>query len=154
MHKRTPLITASVLLGLAATAAVAGPPPRAWGPGYYRPPVVVGPVYPGWRAGYWGGYAAGYWGPGYWGPRVVVTPGVVAPWPYALGGVYALPYAPAPVVVGAVPAPAPVAPEPSYWYYCTQPAGYYPYVQQCSQPWMKVVPQQPGDNSAPPQLAP
>jgi hypothetical protein len=26
-----------------------------------------------------------------------------------------------------------------YWYYCPYPAGYYPYVQQCSTAW-EVVP--------------
>ena len=33
-------------------------------------------------------------------------------------------------------APAPV----SYWYYCTDPAGYYPYVSQCTKAWIPVVP--------------
>jgi hypothetical protein len=155
---RKSFILGGVLLSLVATLAEAGPP-RRWGPGgpgYYRPPVVVGPAYPGWRAGYWGaGYwGPGYWGPGYWGPRVVVTtPGLVAPWPYAWGGAYAVPYAAPPVVV-TTPAPAPAVPDTSYWYYCTQPAGYHPYVQECSQPWMKVVPQQPGETATPPRLAP
>jgi hypothetical protein len=27
-----------------------------------------------------------------------------------------------------------------YWYYCEDPAGYYPYVQQCSAPWQQVPP--------------
>ncbi len=31
----------------------------------------------------------------------------------------------------------------SYWYYCQDPAGYYPYVQSCPTPWMKVLPQTP-----------
>jgi hypothetical protein len=156
--KRSLLALAALGLCGAATLAQAGPPPgggRYVGPpgvypgGGYRPfypgyrPVYPGyrPVYPGWRAG--------YWGPGYWGP-----------WPYAWGAAVALPYAVAPLVVNAAP-PAPVivqaapeAPASSYWYYCTQPAGYFPYVQQCSQPWMKVVPQVPGSTSSPPQLAP
>jgi hypothetical protein len=34
------------------------------------------------------------------------------------------------------------APESAYyWYYCTDPAGYYPYVQNCGDAWMTVVPQ-------------
>jgi hypothetical protein len=34
------------------------------------------------------------------------------------------------------------APAPAYyWYYCTNPAGYYPYVQNCNDAWMAVVPQ-------------
>jgi hypothetical protein len=40
------------------------------------------------------------------------------------------------------PAPAPAA---TYWYYCTNPAGYFPYVQNCNKAWIPVVPQ-----SAPP----
>ncbi len=27
-----------------------------------------------------------------------------------------------------------------YWYYCEDPAGYYPYVQQCNGPWEPVPP--------------
>jgi hypothetical protein len=29
----------------------------------------------------------------------------------------------------------------TYWYYCTDPAGYFPYVQTCSRPWIPVLPQ-------------
>ena len=72
-----------------------------------------------------------------------------------------MPYpAVAPLVVNTAPAPQVIVqpalqtPADSYWYYCTQPAGYFPYVQNCSQPWMKVVPQVPGSNNSPPELAP
>jgi hypothetical protein len=34
---------------------------------------------------------------------------------------------------------APMA--PYYWYYCQNPAGYYPYVQQCGGAWQPVAPQ-------------
>ena len=34
------------------------------------------------------------------------------------------------------PAPAPA----TVWYYCPSPAGYYPYVQSCSQQWVSVDP--------------
>lgn len=30
------------------------------------------------------------------------------------------------------------APAPQSWYYCTNPAGYYPYVTQCSVAWQSV----------------
>jgi hypothetical protein len=36
--------------------------------------------------------------------------------------------------------PAPQNPA-NYWYYCADPAGYYPYVQNCPKGWMQVVPQ-------------
>jgi hypothetical protein len=147
-------LIAVAALGLcgAATLVSAGPyhrggrhagPPVVYPGGGYRPFYpAYRPVYPGWRAG--------YWGPGYWG----------GPRPYAWGATVALPYVVAPYVVNTAPAApvivqsAPEAPATSYWYYCTQPAGYFPYVQQCDQPWMKVVPQVPGSSSAPPQLAP
>jgi hypothetical protein len=29
----------------------------------------------------------------------------------------------------------------SFWYYCVEPAGYYPYVKNCNKAWMQVVPQ-------------
>ncbi len=147
-------LLAIAALGLCGAATLASArPPHGGGGRHAGPPVVVvgggyRPFYPGYRPVY-PGWRAGYWGPGYWGP-----------WPYAWGAAVALPYAVAPLVVNTVPAvpvivqPAPEAPATSYWYYCTQPAGYFPYVQQCAQPWMKVVPQVPGSNSSPPQLAP
>ncbi|HWU36839.1 MAG TPA: hypothetical protein VN203_04270, partial [Candidatus Acidoferrum sp.] len=30
--------------------------------------------------------------------------------------------------------------QPTYWYYCQNPQGYYPHVQQCPGGWMTVVP--------------
>jgi hypothetical protein len=29
----------------------------------------------------------------------------------------------------------------NYWYYCTDPAGYFPYVQSCNKAWVPVAPQ-------------
>lgn len=77
------------------------------------------------------GYGYGYgWDP-FWGPPPVY-------------------YAPrAPIVIERDPpvyvqrqpaAPAPAAAPPTTWYYCTKPAGYYPYVQNCSNPWVPVDP--------------
>ena len=44
----------------------------------------------------------------------------------------------------------PRANQANYWYYCTEPAGYYPYVQNCSRNWLQVVPQNvPGAPGAP-----
>ncbi|HJV64569.1 MAG TPA: hypothetical protein VJ550_02425 [Geomonas sp.] len=31
-------------------------------------------------------------------------------------------------------------PEQQFWYYCSDPQGYYPYVQRCPKGWKKVVP--------------
>ena len=64
-----------------------------------------------------------WWGPGWWGP----------PYPY---------YTDPPVVVQQEPPiyPDAVPQTQYYWYYCQNPAGYYPYVQQCPGGWMTVVP--------------
>ncbi|MEA5113136.1 MAG: OmpA family protein [Geobacteraceae bacterium] len=83
--------------------------------GYYR--------YGGYgrHGGYYGG---GVWfGPGWWSPYYPY-------YPYYLH----YPYYPAPPVV---------VPRPSYWYYCRDPEGYYPYVKQCPTGWMRVVPSAP-----------
>jgi hypothetical protein len=41
------------------------------------------------------------------------------------------------------PAPQQPAPADSYWYYCRNPQGYFPYVKSCPEGWMKVVPTPP-----------
>lgn len=46
---------------------------------------------------------------------------------------YPDPYQP-PVVVT-----PPVETAPQYWYYCANPAGYYPYVAQCPGGWQRVA---------------
>lgn len=151
-------ILPGLLLALTAATAQAGPPPGGWRPPGVYPVVpvapVVRPVYPGW------GWGAG-WRGGYWGPRAGFYVG--APAPYWGGWAYPAPLAVAPIIVATptvaaplvvAPQPAPEPPASSYWYYCPQPAGYFPYVQQCSQAWMKVVPQVPGSSTQPPQLAP
>ena len=92
-----------------------------------------------------GGGHGGGWG---WGPAVGLGIGLGL-WglshPY-YGDPYYPYYNPAPIIVQpstepyAVPAPQPSV-EPTYWYYCRVPEGYYPYVKRCPDGWMKVVPQ-------------
>ena len=36
----------------------------------------------------------------------------------------------------------------NYWYYCPNPAGYYPDVQTCPDGWLQVVPNRPSDPTA------
>ena len=95
--------------------------------------------YYGGGAWYGGGYR-GWYGPGlgiylggpvYWGP-----------WGYPYYGAYAggypyLAYRPSAPTVYVEQSPATSG---NYWYYCRDPAGYFPYVQQCSSDWMTVVP--------------
>lgn len=94
-----------------------------------------------WQGGY--GYRPyGYYR--YRPPSVVVVPRVVVP--------FGLPYGYPPVVVA--PPPVYVQPPPRvyvqppppqpYWYYCDNPPGYYPYVQQCPGGWRQVNPVPPG----------
>ncbi len=53
-----------------------------------------------------------------------------------------------PVVVQPPPVQqAPLPAQPQVWYYCSNPAGYYPYVSQCSTAWQTV----PATPSGPPQ---
>lgn len=69
------------------------------------------------------------WDPWWWGPSY---------YPY---------YSAPPVIVQQQPETyiqqPPPAEEQSYWYFCREPEGYYPYVKKCPKGWMKVVPSQP-----------
>jgi hypothetical protein len=90
------------------------------------------------RKGGYGHRAYGYYG--YKRPSVVIVPHVVVP--------FGVPYVYPPVVVA--PPPIYVQPPPQvyvqpppprpYWYYCDNPPGYYPYVQQCPGGWRQVNP--------------
>jgi hypothetical protein len=132
----------------------------------------------GWHGGY-PGWRGGYWGSGWYGANVGLYFGGLGfawPWygvPYYDYG-YPYPYGypsypsypvyaqPDPVVYvqqpqGSVPADAPAStPAPANmpavsWFYCTDPAGYYPYVQNCSKAWMRVVPDPAQPPPGPPQ---
>ncbi len=84
-----------------------------------------------WRHHYRG---YGYRGHHYRGPKYFWSGTIVIPsYPYAYP-------APPPVVIEKQP-PVYVQPqEENYWYYCPDPQGYYPYIQECAGGWMKVVP--------------
>jgi len=85
----------------------------------------------------------GHGGGGHVGVGIVIGPGW---WPYPYYPTYYpyYPYYQVPVVVER-PAEIYVQPQPQaeaarYWYYCKDPAGYYPSVKSCPKGWMKVVP--------------
>lgn len=92
--------------------------------------------------GHHGGHVGiGLWlGPGWWG------------WPYYPS--YYYPYYQEPPIVIQQPEvyvePVPQEDPPSYWYYCRDAQGYYPYVKQCPGGWMKVVPTPPTPSTLPP----
>jgi hypothetical protein len=84
------------------------------------------------RGGVFIGVGPGFW----WGP----------PYPYYW---YPPPYyPPARIVVEQPPvytqqAPAPSPPPSTDWYYCQSAKGYYPQVQSCPEPWVRVPPRNP-----------
>jgi hypothetical protein len=94
------------------------------------------------RLGWWW-FAGGMWyfynAPVYPYPDPYVPSAVIVQQPpaqvYIEQGQPAAPAAPQ----AAPPAPA-AAPQaaPQYWYYCKNPQGYYPYVNQCPVPWQQV----------------
>lgn len=94
------------------------------------------------------------------GVGIVVSPSWYYPRPYYYSPYYFSPYyyppyyyPPAVVTVPAAPpvyiereADSAAAPEASaYWYYCTDPEGYYPYVRACPGGWQAVAPQPAGE---------
>ena len=83
----------------------------------------------------WGGVGVSigvgpYWG-SYWGP-----------YGYPYGYLYGYPstYAPQVTVQPAPPVAIQAPATPPLWYACDNPAGYYPYIQQCPGGWRTVAP--------------
>lgn len=60
-------------------------------------------------------------------------------------------YYPPPVYIERAPPVYVEQPRQDYWYYCPESKTYYPYVQSCPSPWMKVVPNMPGAPGTAPQ---
>jgi len=99
-----------------------------------------------------GGWGHG-WGPG-WGPAVELGLGLGL-WglAYPYYGYPYYPYYTAPLVQQPsaeiyVEPNSQQSVAPTYWFYCQDSNGYYPYVKKCPSGWMKVVP------SAPPSPTP
>lgn len=82
--------------------------------------VYVGMPWPG----YYYAYPPYYYQP-YYTSTVIVTP------------------SPPPVYIEKAPATETELPAPSYWYYCSNPQGYYPYIKECPAGWQKVAPRPP-----------
>lgn len=84
-------------------------------------------------------------GPGWYGPPAYYyapPPVVYAPPPVVYVPPPAVVYAPP---VSVAPPAAPPPPPPALWYYCDNPAGYYPYVATCGTAWRAVAPQPPAN---------
>ena len=77
-------------------------------------------------------------------------------WSWVVGGgwyfypipVYPYPNPFVPSIVVEQPPSATAAPVPQNWYYCDNPAGYYPYIAECRGPW-KAVPVTPEQTQQP-----
>ncbi len=123
---------ATVALLILAVLLVSAAPSLAWSRGHHwhggtRVFVGVGPAF------WYGPYPYWYYPPPYYAypppPVVVQEPPV---------------YVQQPAVAGP-PATAPSAQTQSveaFWYYCPSGKGYYPSVQTCPEPWVKVPPRQ------------
>jgi hypothetical protein len=116
----------------------------------------------GGHGGYYGGHYGGYYG---WGVGLYLGGPWYWGWPYYAGAYPYYPYGTYPVYES--PPTIYVEPEPpadrsaasvpapmNFWYYCTNPAGYFPYVQNCNEPWMKVVPPPPSPATPSGRIAP
>lgn len=124
-------VAAVLLAGFAAEASARGyHGPRARVGVYIGAPVVLGAWHYGYRPYYYGYGGYGYPYPYYYPPSTVVT----SPPVYIEQS---------PQAAGAAPpqATAPADPPASYWYYCANPEGYYPYVKECPNGWQQVAPQ-------------
>lgn len=94
-----------------------------------------------------GGHFGGHFHPGF---SFYLGAPLLFPRPYYPAYPYYYPYYPREIIT--VPAEPPVyierersqpqgGPLPEgYWYYCSNPAGYYPYVNQCPGGWQQVDP--------------
>ncbi len=99
------------------------------GTGWPRPPHPAHPVYPAYP--YW--YGPRYYGPRYYPyPYYGYPPAVVIPPPVVVS--------PPPPVVYVERQPEPSAPVPGYWYWCAEPQGWYPSVDECPGGWQPVPP--------------
>ncbi|MDR2188269.1 MAG: hypothetical protein LBE62_09500 [Azonexus sp.] len=134
MKKAVKILTTALCLVAITAISIDEASARRWHRGGPRVSIGIGFGAGYWGGGYYGNYYRGYypWG-GYFSPwwaTPVVSP-VVVTQPQ-----------PAPVYIQQTPpAAASAAPVEAVWYYCRDPAGYYPYVSECQGNWLKVLPQ-------------
>ena len=83
--------------------------------------------------GFYGGY--GFYDPLFYPPPFYGIPPVVVP----IAPPMIVPSTP-PVYIQQHETPATAQPQTHDWYYCTRPEGYYPYVKQCPDGWLRVAP--------------
>ncbi len=126
------LVSSALVLGIVLSGEAWGG--HGHGHGHFRSRVFigVGPAY------WWGWGPYPYWYYPYYPYDAYPTPVVVQDPP-----VYIQQSAPVgpPVPASAAPPAAPTPPPAeSYWYYCPSARTYYPMIQTCPEPWVKVPP--------------
>jgi hypothetical protein len=89
------------------------------------------------HGGFHGGFHRGWYGFGPWWGYPYAYPYYGYPYPYYYPYDYPYPAYPSATL------PVPGQPQQSYWYYCRDPEGYYPYVASCPGGWVQVVPTPP-----------
>lgn len=107
--------------------------------------VISLPVHAQWHGG--GGHVGGHgYGGHYHGGRVRFAPRGYRYYPYWGGPTLGWPdyyyYVTPPELIQGPSIYNEPEPQPYYWYYCQDPQGYYPYIQNCPGGWMQVVPNQ------------
>ena len=85
----------------------------------------------------WHGGHGGHGGNVHFSGSVWIGP-IGGPWWGPAYSYYANPYYVTPPVVVQQKESQPA--ETGYWYYCQDPKGYYPYVKECPNGWLKVAP--------------
>jgi hypothetical protein len=121
---KTMLALAVVLLALFSSGAA-----HAWGHGHHGSSVRFGVVVGG---PLW--FGPSYYSPYYYPPYYP---------PYAAGYYPPMPASPPVYIEQGGAQPAPSAGQASYWYFCAESQGYYPYVKECPGGWQRVSPQPP-----------
>ncbi len=111
------VVIAIMLVSGAAVSHLAWADRHGHGGGRFGIGIVIGPAWP-------------YYPPNYYYPNYypAYPPNVIIQSP------------PVYVEQGA-PAPPPAQVPENYWYYCSSPQGYYPYIKECPAGWQKVAPQ-------------
>jgi hypothetical protein len=102
-----------------------GPPPRYGWPGSYS----------SWSVGI-------TLDPFFYGPWFYPGPYYYPPYNYPYPPVVSVPATP-PVYIERAEVAEPASPASASWYYCNNPQGYYPYVENCPGGWQAVAPRPP-----------
>jgi hypothetical protein len=133
------------------------PPPPPGGSGWHGAPPPRPPGGPGWH----GAPPPAYRWPGTysrWSVGIALDPFLFGPWYYP--GPYGYPYPPygypyppvvsvpatPPVYIERAEVEAPASQASASWYYCANPQGYYPYVENCPGGWQAVAPRPPASS--------